>query len=488
MHESTKAVKINKLQQLTTRFESIRMSNDESFDDFYAKLNDIVNFAYNLGEIYDQPKIVRKILRSLTEDFRSKVTAIIESKDVDSIPVDELVESLQSYELDLPKISKSKSMAFKSVDNVDVSRFNDELSATEIAYLAKNFRNFFRNNNRRARGKNTVELRNFRRNDPTKVNNTEKPKEKVGQPSNNSMGQQCFRCQGYGHVKSKCSTFLRSKGKAMAVTLSDDEVSNNESGSDKDRNFITFIATAVVDESVVVEENPSDGELSEDANLQETYNKLCKVAAKDAMSVDLDLKKIASLELERKNLLVKLFDANELLNNVKTENMLLLDKVKNLELELSVAREQTDRSASSKLDHLLSVQKSHFDKTGLGFVESISVPTPHSTNFVPSSSSETPVSEAAKFVEVTPPRKIRVDLQESKPKAHNPPKGKLHDKPAWVCHFCEKFGHIRPNCFKLQAVKRANKPKVPVPQAQDPMVLISELVKALNLYSNPGVA
>ena len=40
---------------------------------------------------------------------------------------------------------------------------------------------------------------------------------------------------------------------------------------------------------------------------------------------------------------------------------------------------------------------------------------------------------------------------------------------------------------KLQAVKRANKPKVHVPQAQDPMVLIGELVKALNLYSNPKV-
>ena len=53
MHEGTKAVKINKLQQLTTKFESIRMSNDGCFDEFYTKLNDIVNSAYNLGEIYD---------------------------------------------------------------------------------------------------------------------------------------------------------------------------------------------------------------------------------------------------------------------------------------------------------------------------------------------------------------------------------------------------------------------------------------------------
>ena len=48
MHKGTKAVKINKLQQLTSQFECIRMSDDESFDEFYAKLNDIVNSAYNL--------------------------------------------------------------------------------------------------------------------------------------------------------------------------------------------------------------------------------------------------------------------------------------------------------------------------------------------------------------------------------------------------------------------------------------------------------
>ena len=55
------------------------MSNDKSFDEFYAKLNDIVNFAFNLGEVYDQSKIVRKILISLTKDFRPKVTTITES-------------------------------------------------------------------------------------------------------------------------------------------------------------------------------------------------------------------------------------------------------------------------------------------------------------------------------------------------------------------------------------------------------------------------
>ena len=102
-------------------------------------MNDIVNSTFNLGEVCDQSKIVRKIRRSLTEDFRPKVTVIIESKDVDSISIDELVRSLQSNEYDLPKTNKSKSMALKFVDDCG---FDDELSSIEIAYLVKNFRNF----------------------------------------------------------------------------------------------------------------------------------------------------------------------------------------------------------------------------------------------------------------------------------------------------------------------------------------------------------
>ena len=60
-------------------------------------------------------------------------------------------------------------MALKSIDDVDVDGFDDELSAIKISYLAKNFRNFLRNNNRKARDKNTVEPINFRKNDPTKT-------------------------------------------------------------------------------------------------------------------------------------------------------------------------------------------------------------------------------------------------------------------------------------------------------------------------------
>ena len=74
------------------------MKEDESFDEFYAKFKDIVNSSFNLGETILEPKIVRKVLRSLPERFHAKITTIEESKDIDQIPLTKLVGNLQTYE------------------------------------------------------------------------------------------------------------------------------------------------------------------------------------------------------------------------------------------------------------------------------------------------------------------------------------------------------------------------------------------------------
>ena len=84
------------------------MEEDESFDEFYAKLKDIVNSAFNLGETIPKPKIVRKVLRSLPKRFHAKITAIEESKDIDKIPLTELVGNLQTSKLGLSRIGKSE--------------------------------------------------------------------------------------------------------------------------------------------------------------------------------------------------------------------------------------------------------------------------------------------------------------------------------------------------------------------------------------------
>ena len=93
-YEGTKAVKDSKLQRLTTSFEEIKMDEDELFDEFYDNFKDIVNSAFNLRETISEPKIVRKVLRSLPERFHAKITAIEESKDIEKIPLIELVGNL----------------------------------------------------------------------------------------------------------------------------------------------------------------------------------------------------------------------------------------------------------------------------------------------------------------------------------------------------------------------------------------------------------
>ena len=89
-----------------------------------------MNSAFNLGETILEPKIVRKVLRSLPKKFHAKITTIEESKDIDKILLTELVGNLQTYELGLTKIgksSKSKSMALKAKSSdLDESSENED--------------------------------------------------------------------------------------------------------------------------------------------------------------------------------------------------------------------------------------------------------------------------------------------------------------------------------------------------------------------------
>ena len=68
-------------------FKEIKIEEDESFDELYTKLKDIVNSAFNLGGTIPEPKIIRKVLKSLPERFHAKITTIEELKDIDKIPL-----------------------------------------------------------------------------------------------------------------------------------------------------------------------------------------------------------------------------------------------------------------------------------------------------------------------------------------------------------------------------------------------------------------
>jgi RNA-binding protein YhbY len=132
---------------LISRFEEIKMLEDETFEEFYSKMSDLRNSMVSLGKTVLDLKLIHKILRSLHERFRIKVTTVEESKDLEEMKNEELVGPLQTYELSLPPVKKLKAIALKaSKKKVEVSSGdNSEDEEKAMAMLAKNFSRLMRN-------------------------------------------------------------------------------------------------------------------------------------------------------------------------------------------------------------------------------------------------------------------------------------------------------------------------------------------------------
>lgn len=91
--------------------------------------------------------IVRKILRSFAERFRSKVTAIKESKDIDKLVVEELVGSLQTFKMTLRPNTKKKGIDLKVEELTSPEKNSDD----EVAFITKGFRKFYKKNTKNFR-------------------------------------------------------------------------------------------------------------------------------------------------------------------------------------------------------------------------------------------------------------------------------------------------------------------------------------------------
>ncbi|XP_065627410.1 uncharacterized protein LOC136066656 [Quercus suber] len=279
-YEGTKAVKDSKLQRLITSFEDIKMEEDESFDEFYAKLKDIVNSAFNFGKTIPEPKIVRKVLRFLLERFHAKITAIEESKDIDKIPLTELVKSSNTDESSDDEDSKMKS------------------------YITRQFKKFMKNANGRSFDKDC------RQSSSSQFKSQDKGKKdaKDGGQYTAPEGPKCFGCHGFEHMKHECPTYLKSigKSKALAATLSDTK-SEDDSDNEDDGILNAFTAT-----------------------LSEKHEKLYRLATK----------KLNDVELDREELSTKFDEANRTIGALRFENNFLAKKTKKLEAKLFQIRAQ----------------------------------------------------------------------------------------------------------------------------------------------------
>ena len=144
----------------------------------------------------------------MLKSFCAKVTAIEERKDLDEIIIQELIDSLQTYELSIPSQRKNKSLLLKTINErleAQDSSDDDEVEK-DVVYLAKNlckFLKFKRDGKSFEKGK----FLNFKKD----KKDFKKKDSKYFSPSQMVV---CFECKGHGHghVKKECPTYLKAKG------------------------------------------------------------------------------------------------------------------------------------------------------------------------------------------------------------------------------------------------------------------------------------
>ncbi|XP_076924272.1 uncharacterized protein LOC143586673 [Bidens hawaiensis] len=91
-------VKKARLSTLRAEFESLKMKDGETIDDFLGKLNGLVSKAVTLGATIAESDMVGKLLDSMPDRFIQIVATIEQCYDVDSMKLGEAIGRLKAYE------------------------------------------------------------------------------------------------------------------------------------------------------------------------------------------------------------------------------------------------------------------------------------------------------------------------------------------------------------------------------------------------------
>ncbi|GJW00968.1 retrovirus-related pol polyprotein from transposon TNT 1-94 [Tanacetum coccineum] len=116
--EGNRQVKNNKIDLFVQKYEEFIISDDETIDCAFARFNTIITSLKALDESFSSRNHVRYFLRALPTKWRPKVTAIEESKDLSTLPLDELIGNIKVYEVVLEKdleTSRNKKEKYKSL-------------------------------------------------------------------------------------------------------------------------------------------------------------------------------------------------------------------------------------------------------------------------------------------------------------------------------------------------------------------------------------
>ena len=368
-HEGTQQQKDNQVGILVNDFELFKQKTGESIRDLVGRMNALINALKNMGKEYSTLELNRKLLNALSSEWKIKVIAIEEAKNLTTTPLDEIVGSLLTHEMNEARRSegtmkKEKSIALQAQES---SSDDDE----DVALLSKKIA-------RMLRGRR-------------KFGNTSKV---------------CYECRKPGHFKDECPNLKKKeenekmkkkpmwrgdkKKKAFKATWSDSsEGEDNEEGEEA-REEVNLCLMAKSSEGEVSVDDISNEELSDAlADLLYTY-RITRKELKKSRQENLQLVEQNSLLAERlekassfptkeneyisklgeenQRLEMKIIELKENQNTLESDRVTKEEKT-SLQRECILLREKYDRLMGSQkaLEMLLGSQRSAVRKEGLGY-------------------------------------------------------------------------------------------------------------------------
>ncbi|KAK2404703.1 gag-protease polyprotein [Trifolium repens] len=449
-YEGTTKVKQSKIQHLTSKFEALRMKDDESIQDFHLSLLDIANSFEALGEKISDDKLSRKLLRSLPKRFDMKVTAIEEAHDISTMKMDELVGSLQTFEIVLNDRGdkKNKSIAFVINTEDDVAESDDEEGdniADAIATLGRQFNKLLKRVDHRTR-QNGQSIR-F---DINKQPNNFK-KNKPEEESSQNKGVQCHECEGYGHIRSECGTYQKRQKKWLTVSWSDED--SDEQGESA-RHMAAFTGTCVSDC-----DSDEDGDVSYE-ELVSTYRELLTRYEEMCRILEKQKKTINKLQAEVNIQVEKATQAEEKVIQVNVQMDDLRKRVSQLNSGANLLEEILDNVPSGKLKSV------GYNYSSLNqYQQNPETKFTSSEEVFDACTGKVMLEHQTQHSKAYPVPKFALDPKSS---VHQRPRPFVHQRPKnqrkyrrWVCHHCGKRGHIRPFCYRLYGYpNQEHKPNV----------------------------
>ncbi|GKA07861.1 zf-CCHC domain-containing protein [Tanacetum coccineum] len=326
-HQGNSQVKDNKIDHLVQQYKQFVISEDESIDSAFARFNTIITSLKALDEGYSSKNYVRKFLRALHPKWRAKVKAIEESKDLTSLPLDELIGNL------------------KSDEECSTSGSEDE----KYAMAVRDFKKFFKRRGRFVR-QPLNDKRTFQRSHDDKTD---------------KYDRKCFRCDDPNNLIRECPKPSKDKNQRAFVGGSWSDSGEDDDEKVKDKTCLVAHASSEVcsESSYFSDENSS----IDDIALDNEYDKLCKMSLKI-------ITKNKRLKATRNNLENELRELKDKLSIFEKNKGVDLEcamchvlKIENEKLKDESTRLNKFEKSTHCLNEMLKNQKSFGDKLGLGF-------------------------------------------------------------------------------------------------------------------------